>query len=75
MHLSAIFLALNAKSVAQILCKACKNVEEGEVSYAPTRVFHKLINTCVENFAVAKYFLRNSALALQCGALTEAKCR
>lgn len=74
MHLFAILSASNAKSVAQILCKECKNVEEGEVSGTRTRVFHKLINTCVENFMVAKYFLRNSALALLCGPLTQAKC-
>jgi hypothetical protein len=53
-----------AKSAALKLCKACKNVEEPEVSCRRAGDFHKLINTCVENLTAAKYFFVDSAFAL-----------
>ena len=50
--------------VAQKWCKEEKLVEALEVNYERGSLFHKLINTCVENFTCEKYFFSNSALGL-----------
>jgi hypothetical protein len=50
--------------VAQKWCKEEKLVEALEVTYEGSGVFHKLINTCVENFTCEKYSFSNSALGL-----------
>jgi hypothetical protein len=57
-----------AKSAALKLCKACKNVEEPEVSGRRAGDFHKLINTCVENFTEQKYSPSNSVSIVLGGA-------
>ena len=46
------------KIIALELCKQHQRVEESEVSWQPEPIFHTLINTCVENLIVQKYFLR-----------------
>ena len=48
-------------------CKAEKSVEALEVSAPRTPDFHNLINTCVENLMVQKYFLGTSAFVLPSG--------
>jgi len=53
---------------AQKLCKPEKIIEASTVSRHLPNLFHKLINTCVENFTCRKYSLRNSAWhVLRCG--------
>jgi hypothetical protein len=59
-HRSQNFLALK-------WCKPHKSVEEREVSWRDDAVFHKLINTCVENLISQKYFFVRSALWLLFG--------
>jgi hypothetical protein len=52
------------KIVAQELCKPHHHIEEARVSFASRPLFHKLINICVENFTVPKYFFCASACLL-----------
>jgi hypothetical protein len=49
------------QTVAQDLCNPYHVVEERQVSFRSTPLFHKLINTCVENFTLQKYFFPASA--------------
>jgi hypothetical protein len=44
-----------SRFVAQQLCKPHHVVEEGRVSVNASHLFHKLINTCVENFTEPQY--------------------
>jgi len=46
------------------LCKPHQRIEETQVSSACRPLFHKLINICVENFIVPKYFSTASASPL-----------
>jgi hypothetical protein len=52
------------QTVAQDLCNPHHFVEETQVSFRSTPLFHKLINTCVENFTLQKYFFLASASLL-----------
>jgi hypothetical protein len=49
------------------LCKQEQRVEASEVSWQPEPIFHTLINICVENLIVQKYFLESSAQLLPVG--------
>jgi putative ABC transport system permease protein len=49
------------KSIAPKLCKQEQGVEGSEVSWQCGPIFHTLINNCVENLIVQKYFSRSSA--------------
>jgi hypothetical protein len=42
-------------------CKALQDTEKRILSARLAALFHKLINTCVENFTKLKYFRSNSA--------------
>jgi len=53
-------------TVAQKQCKPYQTTEKRVVSLRNRPLFHKLINTYVENFTAQKYFLRNSARLLLC---------
>jgi hypothetical protein len=52
------------KSIALKLCKQHQAVEESEVSSRRRSNFHTLINNCVENLIVQKYFSYSSAQLL-----------
>jgi hypothetical protein len=52
------------KTFALKLCKQEQRVEASEVSWQGDTIFHTLINTCVENLTVQKYFLSSSAQRL-----------
>jgi hypothetical protein len=52
------------KSIALKLCKQEQPVEASEVSWQADTIFHTLINTCVENLILQKYFLSSSAQRL-----------
>jgi hypothetical protein len=52
------------KSIALKLCKPEQHVEASEVSWQDDTIFHTLINTCVENLILQKYFLSSSAQRL-----------
>jgi hypothetical protein len=52
------------KSIALKLCKQRQAVEESEVSLDRRPNFHTLINNCVENLIVQKYFSFGSAQLL-----------
>jgi hypothetical protein len=52
------------KSIALKLCKQYQTVEESEVSSHRRPNFHTLINNCVENLIVQKYFSCSSAQLL-----------
>jgi hypothetical protein len=63
--LSPLRLFATAKNISALkLCKPQQPVEESEVSSQQRMIFHKLINTCVENLIVQKYFLQSSASVL-----------
>jgi hypothetical protein len=51
----------NFARVALKWCKADQDTENRVVSLRQCALFHKLINTCVENLTELKYFLRVSA--------------
>jgi hypothetical protein len=51
----------NGKIPAQKWCKAVQATEKCVVSLRAATVFHKLINTCVENFTKQKYSRPRSA--------------
>jgi hypothetical protein len=51
-------------SIALKLCKQEQAIEESEVSSHPSPNFHTLINNCVENLIVQKYFSFGSAQLL-----------
>jgi hypothetical protein len=51
-------------SFALKLCKQEQAIEESEVSSCRGQIFHTLINNCVENLIVQKYFLSGSASLL-----------
>jgi len=53
-------------TVAQKQCKPYQTTEKRVVSLRNRPLFHKLINTYVENFISQKYFSRNSARLLLC---------
>jgi hypothetical protein len=48
-------------SVALEWCKQEQDVEESTVNCRRDPIFHTLINNCVENLIVQKYFSRSSA--------------
>jgi hypothetical protein len=52
------------KSIALELCKQEQDVEGSEVSCDSAPIFHTLINNCVENLIVQKYFSCSSAQLL-----------
>jgi hypothetical protein len=52
------------KSVALKWCKQEQDVEASTVSCLRDPIFHTLINNCVENLIVQKYFSRSSAQLL-----------
>jgi hypothetical protein len=52
------------KSVALEWCKQEQDVEESEVRCYCMPIFHTLINNCVENLIVQKYFSCTSAQLL-----------
>jgi hypothetical protein len=52
------------KIVALKLCKPEQAVEESELSRECEPIFHTLINICVENLILQKYFLSSSAQLL-----------
>jgi hypothetical protein len=49
------------KKFAPKLCKEGQGTENRAVSRKANGLFHKLINTCVENFTAQKYFPVDSA--------------
>jgi hypothetical protein len=49
------------KTTALKLCKQEQAVEESAVSRERDPIFHTLINTCVENLILQKYFSSSSA--------------
>jgi hypothetical protein len=49
------------KMTAPKLCKQEQAVEEGAVNGQGDPIFHTLINTCVENLILQKYFPSSSA--------------
>jgi len=49
------------------VCKQEQHVEESEVSWQCDTIFHTLINICVENLILQKYFLSSSAQRLPYG--------
>jgi len=49
------------KNSAPKLCKEGQDTENRAVSVEASGLFHKLINTCVENFTAQKYFSGDSA--------------
>jgi hypothetical protein len=51
----------NGKISAQKWCKAAQTTEKCVVSLRAAALFHKLINTCVENFTKQKYSRPDSA--------------
>jgi hypothetical protein len=55
--------------VAPKLCKPRQGTENRVVSLRGSELFHKLINTCVENFTKQKYLGGDSARALQAARL------
>jgi hypothetical protein len=57
------------KSIALKLCKQHQAVEESEVSSHRRPNFHTLINNCVENLIVQKYFSFGSAQLLPTSSL------
>jgi hypothetical protein len=63
-HSSCRTLPSKKKSIALKLCKQHQAVEESEVSSRHRPNFHTLINNCVENLIVQKYFSWSSAQLL-----------
>src|SRR5262249_53445106 len=54
-------VVLNFRVAAPKWCKALQITENRTVSVSRAAFFHKLINTCVENFTEQKYLQRDSA--------------
>jgi len=56
-----LFPSSSFSSLALKLCKQLQRIEESAVSYQRDAIFHTLINTCVENLILQKYFSSSSA--------------